>query len=801
MSWSEAKWVVDQIVRKTGRAPNNMRAFSVLAASETSAALRFLEPEDSYDAVGNLICSVGGVMVRMSTEGYPAFVNDGTLVVNNASLGAYENTPFVVTGLTAGTKYYFSAFPYSSQEVFNLSSAGANRAECVPAGVEQVNVSVTIDDDSGFIPTVVTCVNETDPTATKTAAITAAKRACAFAVPAGDTYHIEYGSVTDYAAPDSTASKTAAAGAVSNYTGAYSYFTATIAVSCPVGAELTCTRGDVSYKATASTGSHTFTVHQAGDWTILAVSGEEAAQTAVTISASGEAKTASLAFFRSTIAVTYPAGSYLTCSCGEETLAADTSGGTYTFTVRKAGAWVVKATDGVKSDESSVVIAASGEEKSVALTYFRATISVTYPQGCTLTCTKGDTVLTASGGTGSYQFVVREAGEWTVKTSDGTREAEKAVSVTDGQTVSVTLEFIRVYGVSHTVSDGSSTWTRTDDAVGRNAFASVGDVAGHSDFDNCYPWSEMQRETLSTGDVMVKIPKFWYQRAVTDGVERIRIADRAMSGFEKHPGSGLYVGAYKTSSDSASVTGAAPTVSQTRAVMRNNARSKGIGWGLIDASANSALQMLFQVEYASSNGQAAIGRGYCDDNTAVINTGSCDSVPGLTGRPAGTDGKVDVVYRGIEGIWGNVSEWMDGLNASITRESSGFITITGYVSAEPDMYADGVSAGYAALSHELPYISGSGNKAFITQEGLSVSVPWAMLPSSVSGGSETAFYPDTFYSGLSPNAGATVKLALARSGCWKDGSGCGPFCLSCYSISSPAPVSCGSRLLYRPPQA
>ena len=94
---------------------------------------------------------------------------------------------------------------------------------------------------------------------------------------------------------------------------------------------------------------------------------------------------------------------------------------------------------------------------------------------------------------------------------------------------------------------------RTDDAVGKTAVASVGTSAGHSDFDNCYPWSEMRRETLSTGDVMVYIPEFWFERKVTNGVETIRIANKAVDGFTKHPGSGKYVGAYKTSSNNKSV--------------------------------------------------------------------------------------------------------------------------------------------------------------------------------------------------------------------------------------------------------
>lgn len=853
MSWSEAKWVVDQLLQKTGQAPNNMRAFAVFATSKTSLALRFQEPADSYDAAGNLMCSVGGVMVRMSTEGYPKSVNDGDLVINNTNLGAYASTPYEVTGLTAGTTYYFAAFPYSSQGVFNLSSSGANRAECVPADGEQAKVTISIDDIGGFTSAVITCVDETDSTATQTATLTPSKLTHTFTVPIGDTYHIEYGAVTDYFKPNNTAAKVSVAGAVTEYTGEYFYFTSTIVVNYPTGSELTCTCGDVSYQATSTTGtyrfkvhkagswvlratngsevaestvvisdtgetknvtlayftatiavtypegatltcssggkvytadtttgSYTFEVHQTGTWTIKAVSGDEMVQTTVTISADGEAKTATLAFFRSTIAVTYPAGSTLTCVCGEDTLTAETTSGSYTFTVRKAGTWVVKATNGSETAESSVVISASGQNKSVSLSYFTATINVVYPQGCTLTCSGNNKTLTASTNIGTYQFTVHQAGTWTVKISDGTQETEKAVNITaDGQSVNVTLAFVKIYGISRTVGNSSVSWARTDDAAGMTATASVGTVAGHSDFDDCYPWSDMQRETLSTGDVMVKIPEFWYQRKIDSGVEHIRIADKAVDGFAKHPGSGLYVGAYKTSSDKKSVKNAAPTVNQTRATMRTNAKSKGAGWGLIDAAANSAIQMLFMVEFATNDGQAAIGRGYCDGNSAAINSGSCDTVPNLTGRPAGTDGKVDVVYRGIEGIWGNIFEWMDGLNYNGDTDNY-------YVCTDPSKYADDTATGYTKLNYTSP-----ASNNYITKEGLDNSVPWAMCPSEATGGSETTHYPDYFYQ----NAGWRVA---SLSGFWSDGSACGPFYLVCSAASSITNSHRGSRLLYRP---
>ena len=136
MSWAEAKWVVDQILQKVGQAPNNMREFTAFAKSENSIGLRFLEPADSYDSAGHLLCSVGGVMIRMSEEGYPANTTEGTLVLDNKDLGKYQNEEYVINNLTLGKTYYFSAFPYSVQGVYNLSSNENNRSSAAPVDGE-----------------------------------------------------------------------------------------------------------------------------------------------------------------------------------------------------------------------------------------------------------------------------------------------------------------------------------------------------------------------------------------------------------------------------------------------------------------------------------------------------------------------------------------------------------------------------------------------------------------------------------------------------------------------------------------
>ena len=69
-------------------------------------------------------------MIRVSTESYPQNTSEGLLVIDNKEPGKYENTNFVVDGLIHGTTYYFTAFPYSTKKVYNLSHSSENRVEC-----------------------------------------------------------------------------------------------------------------------------------------------------------------------------------------------------------------------------------------------------------------------------------------------------------------------------------------------------------------------------------------------------------------------------------------------------------------------------------------------------------------------------------------------------------------------------------------------------------------------------------------------------------------------------------------------
>lgn len=423
--------------------------------------------------------------------------------------------------------------------------------------------------------------------------------------------------------------------------------------------------------------------------------------------------------------------------------------------------------------------------------------------GATLTLSLGDSILETVTITesGSYSFVVQIDGTYniTITLGEDVKTAELVITsdnivhrdmiTVDTIDVTEVIEEVMVYGICRDITSSSPVWERTDSSANFKAIASVGNSVGSSDFDNVMPWSGIKRETLSTGDVMVKIPKFYFKRYREGNMEYIKIADKEKKDFTLHPlfnhggveSECAYVGAYKTSSDNKSVTGASPTVKQTRATMRTNAKNKGTGWGIIDVATISAIQMLALVEFATNNSRSAIGSGYSDTNSSFINNGSCDSVPNLTGRPSGTDGRTGVIYRGIENFWGNLWEWTDGVN---------FKSGTYYVCNDTSKYADDTSTGYDQLSFTG---ATNWNASYITEVGLdSGNNSHVMLPSVARNGSAVTYYCDTCWT---IDSGWEV---FRHGGHWDLSGCCGLFTVALHDASSAPQPSVGSRLLYIP---
>ena len=147
------------------------------------------------------------------------------------------------------------------------------------------------------------------------------------------------------------------------------FFSATISVSYPVGATCTCSYGDITFTATDMSGNYTFTVPNAGDWTVEITDGVSTVNSVVNITSDGQIENVRLAFFTATISATYPAGSTCTCSDGNTTFTAPDTSGSCVFTVRNTGSWTVSATNGEKSTSRVIVITSDGQSESVELLY------------------------------------------------------------------------------------------------------------------------------------------------------------------------------------------------------------------------------------------------------------------------------------------------------------------------------------------------------------------------------------------------------------------------------------------------
>lgn len=311
-----------------------------------------------------------------------------------------------------------------------------------------------------------------------------------------------------------------------------------------------------------------------------------------------------------------------------------------------------------------------------------------------------------------------------------------------------------VFGVCWDTSNPSTALTRlapdTDphkfvtQSVTEEPKPAIGMGAGSSPFDAFMPWSGMQECNLNTagtvtarkgdnrfsryGDfVMVHIPEFYVAYKESGTKKYFYVSDVQNPGFTKHPGSGKYVGRYHMFSNGRSMTNASPWVKMTRADARSKAQGIGGKFHLYDFVTYCAIIWLYIVEFADWDSQGRIGQGVVNASAAV-NSGGTDSMSYHTGRAAGVNGKTAVQYRGIENLWGNVNQWVDGFNANGT---------TAYYCTDPSKYADDTETGYTKIGTLSSY-GGWIKDLTVTRDGL-------LIPKAVDG-SETTYIPDLTYS-------------------------------------------------------
>lgn len=110
-----------------GIEPSNMLAFTAHGGMPQGQYRVFITATLPNDTVinGQTLCTVKGAIIRRKTTDYPKDEFDGDLVAD-----IKESTTFMDSGLSSTGTYYYAAFPYTTQGVYNRSEA--NRASVVP---------------------------------------------------------------------------------------------------------------------------------------------------------------------------------------------------------------------------------------------------------------------------------------------------------------------------------------------------------------------------------------------------------------------------------------------------------------------------------------------------------------------------------------------------------------------------------------------------------------------------------------------------------------------------------------------
>lgn len=351
----------------------------------------------------------------------------------------------------------------------------------------------------------------------------------------------------------------------------------------------------------------------------------------------------------------------------------------------------------------------------------------------------------------------------------------------------------KVYGVQF---DGTnSAGVRTDDAIGLNYQLNTSTIT--SDFDNEEIYSEMEEVTDSYGNVFIKVPRFWIKKTVEGNAYKYQIS-RTQQDIDYYLPSCFYdeasnkilpyvlVGKYNASLSTdgtklESKSGKAPLVSksinQFRTYARNNNVGNNQGYQLLDIHAVDMLQALFYVEFATLDSQS-IMKGFTSGSEAK-SSGETDGVSTPSGSPtSNTDGKHAMKYRGIENLYGNIWQWVDGINIKENQS---------YVARDALEYqSDKFDGAYTKLGYKNATANG-----WVKEMGNDKNNPFIQLPVTIDASYTNSPYKDYYYQ----NKGDRVALF---GGYWSYGSNAGISHWYLSFSSSSTNIYFGGRLLKTP---
>jgi len=310
------------------------------------------------------------------------------------------------------------------------------------------------------------------------------------------------------------------------------------------------------------------------------------------------------------------------------------------------------------------------------------------------------------------------------------------------------------------------------------------------------------------GQVMVRIPTFYWKFETDGNVRRIMISEFPISGYTQVPG--MFVSAFeaaldRTNSKLASVVNTAaqfrggnnnadwdeavntllgrPATVISRTNFRTYARNRGLGWQMYFYLAHKVLWWLFVVEHGTRNSQAAVngsltaegyrqgglGTGVTDVNSTewsnfssyypFIACGASNTLGNFTGEVSvevtdfggtGVNRTFTVPrYRGIENPFGHIWKNTDGINIKIQADGAGGESQV-WTSDDPSDWNDSDYVGYTNRGL-LPRANGYMSQAVFGDGG-------EFVPKVASGGS-TTYFCDYFYTSI-PDTGESLRTLL-----------------------------------------
>lgn len=294
------------------------------------------------------------------------------------------------------------------------------------------------------------------------------------------------------------------------------------------------------------------------------------------------------------------------------------------------------------------------------------------------------------------------------------------------------LDDDKIYGVTWDGSESTS-WTRTDDAVGfSDPSPAVANGTGSSPFDKIMPWAGMEKVEDANAGTLVAIPKFYFKLEYADPSAsvkglKLQISRQQFTGSQVSPahmdrgdGAGerdvVYVGRFACSDSYTSESGVIPKSSSSRGTYRTGIHNLGSDIWQWDYAMLLTIQFLYLVEFANWNAQVIIGRS-CGGGSKE-NTGATNAMRYHTGTAKATAATrgAGVQYRNIEDIWGNVRQYIDGVRFSYSDI---------YVYKKPSEFSD-TSGGSYMGSRPTSGASRISAYRIVTSSGYT----WLMLPSA-----------------------------------------------------------------------